>query len=60
MKKEKVLQTLESLPDEFNTEELIEKLIFIEKVEQGLKDVEKNKEISFEDVKLRFEKKWSK
>jgi hypothetical protein len=50
MKKEKVLQTLDSLPDDFKTEELIEKLIFIEKVEQGLQDVEDGKEKSFEDL----------
>jgi len=53
MKKEKVLQTLDSLTDDFKAEELIEKLFFIEKVEQGLKNVENGKEKS-------FEKKWSK
>jgi hypothetical protein len=59
MKKEKVLETLDSLPDEFKTEELIEKLIFIEKVEQGLNDVEKNKESHLEEIRSRFNKKWS-
>lgn len=39
MKKETVISTLETLDDEFDAEKLIEKLLFIEKIDQGLKDV---------------------
>lgn len=60
MKKSKVIQTLEDLPEEFNTEELIEKLLFIEKVEKGLKDINEGKTIPMEEVKRRFENKWAK
>jgi len=38
MNKIRVIETLDSLPDEFDTEALIEKLLFIEKVEKGMKD----------------------
>ena len=43
MKKAKVLETLESFPDEFSAEKLIEKLIFIEKVEEGIKQATRAK-----------------
>ena len=60
MNKAKVIATLNSLPEEFKTEELIEKLLFIEKVEKGLQDVAEGKTIPFEEMKKRFEEKWQK
>ena len=36
MKKYKVIETLDHLPDEFDVEKLVEKLLFVEKVEKGL------------------------
>jgi len=39
MKKERVIETIKDFPTEFEVEELIEKLIFIDKVEKGLKQV---------------------
>ncbi len=60
MNKDKVIETLEQLPAEFSTEELIERLLFIEKVDQGLKDVQEGKVISFDEAKERFSTKWSK
>ena len=35
MKREKALKTINELPSEFNLDELIDRLIFIEKVEKG-------------------------
>jgi hypothetical protein len=43
MKKHTVIETLDSFGEEFDTEKLIEKLLFVEKVEKGLKDVEEGK-----------------
>lgn len=60
MNKNRVIETLESLPDEFEKEALIEKLLFIEKVEKGIKDVREGKTISLQAAKNRFEIKWSK
>lgn len=60
MNKAKVIETLEQFPEEFTTEELLDKLLFIEKVEQGLKDVEENNVISLEEAKERINKKWLK
>jgi len=60
MKKAKVLETLESLPDEFSAEKLIEKLIFIEKVEEGIKQANEGKTISMDEARKRIDAKWSK
>ncbi len=57
MEKSKALQTVNDLPDHFELEELIERLIFIEKVEKGLEQVKSGKTISHESVKQEI-KKW--
>lgn len=54
--KEKVEQTLKQLPEEFSVDELIDRLIFLEKVERGLKDSREGRTISFEDAKERMSK----
>ena len=54
MNKANVIATLNSLPEVFKTEELIEKLLFIEKVEKGQQDIMEGKTIPFEEVKKRF------
>jgi len=59
MDKTKVIETLERLPNEFSTEELIDKLLFVEKVDQGMKDAEEGKVISLEEAKDRMNSKWS-
>jgi hypothetical protein len=40
MKKHTIIETLDSFEDEFDAEKLIEKLLFIENVEKGLKVVQ--------------------
>ena len=60
MKKSKVIETLDTLPEDFKAEELIERLIFIDKVEKGLQEVEEGRTISLEEAKERVRKKWSK
>ncbi len=57
MKKNKVLETVQLMPEDFNLDELIEKLVFIEKVEQGIKQGEEGKVVSHEQVK-EMVKKW--
>ncbi|HEY4785816.1 MAG TPA: hypothetical protein VIH57_07195 [Bacteroidales bacterium] len=57
--KEKVHKTINNLPDSFTIDELIDQLIFIEKVEEGFQQSEAGKVISNEDVKLIIDK-WSK
>ena len=56
--KDRLKRTMANLPDSFTIDELIEQLIFIEKVEEGLKQSEDGKTISNEVVKSMIEK-WS-
>ena len=51
LSKNTVKKTIEKLPDLFSIDELIEKLIFIEKVEEGLDQSIEGNVISNEDVK---------
>ena len=60
MNKAKVIETLGNLPNEFSTEELMDRLLFIDKVERGMKDVDENKVIPIDEAKARISKKWSK
>lgn len=57
MKKDKVIDTINELPDEFELDELFEKLVFVEKVDKGLKQLKKGKTLSHEKVK-QMSKKW--
>ena len=51
MTKEKVLEAIKDMPKDFQLDELIEKLIFIEKVEEGIKQVSGGRAIPHEEVK---------
>ena len=57
MKRDTVIESIKELPQEFELETLIERLIFIEKVEQGLKQIDEGKTISHEHVE-EINKKW--
>ena len=54
-----VQKSIDKLPPEFSIDELIEQLIFIEKVEDGIKQSNEGNVISHEDVKSIISK-WSK
>jgi hypothetical protein len=57
--KEKVNKTINNLPDKFTIDELIDRLIFMEKIEEGLQQSGEGKVVSNEDVKIMIDK-WSK
>ncbi len=57
MKREKVIDTVNELPQEFELEELLEKLVFVEKVDNGLRQLETGQVKSHERVK-EIVKKW--
>ncbi len=54
-----VIETMTDLPQEFELEILMEKLIFIEKIENGLKQIKEGKTKTHEEVKEIIEK-WQK
>lgn len=57
MKRDKVIEAVKDLPQEFNLEELMERFVFVEKVEQGLKQLEEGKTTDHNQVKELI-KKW--
>ena len=57
MKRDKAIDTVRELPKEFELETLIERLVFVEKVEQGLAQLKKGKTVTHEKVK-EISKKW--
>ena len=54
MKKNTVIETLDLFEDEFSVERLIEKVLFVEKVEKGIKETEEGKALDFKEAKRRF------
>jgi len=56
--KSKLKKSLENLPESFSIDELIDQLIFIEKVEEGLDQSDKGEVVSNEDVRKIIDK-WS-
>lgn len=41
--KEKVKKTIERLPDNFTVDQIVEELVLLNKIDEGLKDIEKGK-----------------
>lgn len=54
--KTKVKETLEKFPEEFTIDELIDKLILLEKISEGDKQSENKEVISDEEVKKEIDK----
>ncbi len=51
MKRDKAIETVKEFPQEFELEDLIERLVFLEMVEKGLQQVEQGKTILHEKVR---------
>ena len=57
MNREKTIETVKEFPQEFELEDLMERLVFIEKIEKGLEQADKGKVTSHEKIK-ELRKKW--
>jgi len=57
MRKEKVLEAVSKLPDEFTLDELVERLIILEIIEKGMKQVNAGQVVSSEEARNKF-KQW--
>ncbi len=55
--KEKVIEAIQSLPSQFSIDDVVEKLIVLEKIEIGLKQVAEGKVLSTQEAKEKM-KKW--
>jgi predicted transcriptional regulator len=59
MQKSTIIKTLNELPNRFNLDDFLEKLIVIEKIDQGIQEAKEGKTISHEKVK-KIVAKWQK
>lgn len=57
MKKETVIEAMRELPQNFELENLLEKLVFMEKVEAGLLQLEQGNTLPHDEV-IEMTKKW--
>ena len=57
MSKAQLQQTIKDFPEKFTLEELMDKLILLDKIERGLKDSDEGKTISQEELEEEM-KKW--
>ena len=54
--KDKIKKTIDSLPDDFTLEDIIEELVVLDKIEKGLKDVKEGNVYTTEQVRQKLEK----
>lgn len=54
--KEKIKKSIDSLPDNVTIDQVIERIILLDKIEQGLKDVEEGNVYSTEEAKVKLNK----
>jgi len=57
LEKEKVINTVKGMSEEFHLDDLVEKLILIQKVEEGIEAVEAGKTITTQELRNEM-KKW--
>ncbi len=56
--KDKAIEAIKSLPDEFSIEELMDRLILLNKIETGIRQAEEGETYTTEQAK-RMVKEWS-
>ena len=57
--KDKVKKTIDRLPDNFTVDQLVEELVVLNKIEEGLKDIEDGRVFTTDQVKQEL-KTWLK
>ncbi|MFN5319632.1 MAG: hypothetical protein ACK5CY_12395 [Bacteroidia bacterium] len=56
LQKRTVINTITKLPDQFSIDELVEKMILLDKIEKGIKEADSNQVISEEELDREIEK----
>jgi hypothetical protein len=54
--KDKIIKSIDSLPDNLTVDQVIDRIIMLDKIEQGLKDVETGDVYTTEEVKAKLNK----
>jgi hypothetical protein len=56
LKKEKIIKSIENMPDKFSIEEVIERIVLLQKTEIGLEQSYKGETYSTEESRKKLEK----
>jgi len=56
--KTSVINTITRLPDSFSIDELVDKMIFLEKIEKGIQDADNGRVISETELEKQMEEWW--
>ena len=59
LKNDKVKKVVDRLPEEFTVDQIVEQLVILNKIEEGLKDIEEGKVYSTDQVKQEL-RRWLK
>ena len=54
MKKQTVLEAMQQLPDDFEAEDLFERVLFVQLLKDRLAESDQGQSVSFEEAKKRF------
>ncbi len=57
--KKQIIEAIENMPNESSTEDVIERIIFIQKIEQGITDVQQNNVVNEDKIDYLIDE-WSK
>jgi predicted transcriptional regulator len=55
MKKTQILESIQDMPDEFSIDELMERLLILQKIEEGQKQIESGQFFSEKEAKKRLD-----
>jgi len=56
MKKTEIINTLKEMPDEFSADELIERILLLQKIDAGLNQVKEGKVYSEQEAEKRLDR----
>lgn len=56
MKKTEIINTLKEMPDEFSADELIERILLLQKIDAGLSQVKEGKFYSEEEAEQKLDR----
>jgi predicted transcriptional regulator len=56
MRKTQIIETVSAMPDEISIDEIIERLVILEKIEKGQKDISEGKVYTEDQAKERLQK----
>lgn len=56
MKKAQLIETIQDMPEEFSVDELMERLVVLQKIEEGQRQIEAGQSYTEEEAKKKLEK----